>query len=146
MKAILILITLILFSSCSSIKKIGSLTSYGPKVGPTPYQAITAKNDQGGYEEKYNPNKGTYTVRFVGNGYTMEDTVLKYLIRRCEEIRIMKGYNHYKVIRAKTVPWQTKIMRKSYGYKKVVMWYAEAEIQLMNTKPEEMERLPAMLK
>jgi hypothetical protein len=60
----------------------------------TPYQAADM---DGGYSEIRQPY-GTYIVEFQGNGYTSKEVVSKYLIRRCAELTVQKGYRYFQII------------------------------------------------
>lgn len=48
----------------------------------------------GGYSEMQ-LNNNAYQVHFSGNGYTSSNTVKAYLLRRCAELTIEKGYKYF---------------------------------------------------
>ncbi len=60
----------------------------------TPYQAADM---DGGYSEIRQPY-GSYIVEFQGNGHTSKEVVVKYLLRRCAELTIQKGYRYFQII------------------------------------------------
>ena len=66
-------------------------------LGCTPYQA----NGLGGGYSEMAMNKNTYQVSFEGNRYTSSDTVKKYLLRRCAELTLNKGYKYFIIVAAK---------------------------------------------
>jgi hypothetical protein len=59
----------------------------------TPYQAADLS---GGYTDIPQPY-GTYIVEFQGNGYTSKEVVSKYLLRRCAELTIKKGFRYFQI-------------------------------------------------
>jgi hypothetical protein len=68
---------------------------------PTPYQPMNngARPDQtyGGYSNMALASD-IYKVSFLGNGLTSSDTVQNYLIRRCAELTIQKGYRYFVIL------------------------------------------------
>lgn len=60
----------------------------------TPYQADSFR---GGYSET-KLNDSMYSVTFRGNGFTDEDTVNKYLLKRASELTLQNGYRYFAVI------------------------------------------------
>jgi len=42
----------------------------------------------------------TYLVTFRGNGYTSEDKVMAYTLRRCAELTKEKGYNYFDILKS----------------------------------------------
>jgi hypothetical protein len=55
----------------------------------------------GGYSEMA-LNQDSYIVSFRGNGFTGEGTVQSYLLRRCAELTLNKGYKYFVLITGKT--------------------------------------------
>jgi hypothetical protein len=61
---------------------------------PTPYKAQWLT---GGYSDiRY--DKNTVKVSFRGNGYTSRETVEDYLLYRCAEITVERGYDYFVVL------------------------------------------------
>ncbi len=73
-KIILLLITFLLLNGCS--------TSYQPQ------------GFSGGYTD-FALSSDVYRVTFQGNGYTSYNKVQMYLLRRCSELTLEKGYNYF---------------------------------------------------
>ena len=55
----------------------------------------------GGYSEMA-LNQDSYIVSFNGNGFTGEGTVQSYLLRRCAELTLNKGYRYFVLVTGKT--------------------------------------------
>lgn len=47
-------------------------------------------------------SKNSYVVSFKGNGVTSVDTVQSYLLRRCAELTLRKGYRYFVIMDGKT--------------------------------------------
>ena len=60
----------------------------------TPYQKNGLK---GGYEDM-KLSKDMFQVSFRGNGYTSGDVVQKYFLRRCAELTIEQGFDHFAIV------------------------------------------------
>lgn len=77
-RLIIIFVSLIVLSGCIS----------------TPYQKLA---DLGGYTDRQLDNN-TYRIEFKGNGYTRLETVDIYLLYRCAELTIEKGYDYFVIV------------------------------------------------
>lgn len=100
----------------------------------------------GGYEEQQLAND-IYKVEFSGNGYTGSSTVEKYLMRRCAELTVEKGFSHFLIVSGKDTTsesthtnYQTTY---NYGYAygtantyTVSKPGSEAVIKLLNNPPQ----------
>jgi hypothetical protein len=60
----------------------------------TPYQS----NGLGGGYSDIALAPDIYKVSFRGNGYTSQDTVQNYLLRRCAEITLREGYSYFIIL------------------------------------------------
>lgn len=47
-------------------------------------------------------NEDTYDVSFSGNGFTAQNTVQSYLLRRCAELTLNKGYRYFTIMTGNT--------------------------------------------
>ena len=77
MRVVLLFFTTIFFLSCQ-----------------TSYQK---KSFSGGYEDSQ-LDKDVYKVSFHGNGYTKQSIVKDYAMRRCAELTIEQGFDHFVII------------------------------------------------
>lgn len=62
---------------------------------PTPYQARSAGQADGYWEEKLSDSQ--YRVVFAGNAHTPRDRVEQFLLRRAAEITIRNGHEWFRV-------------------------------------------------
>ena len=79
----------LLLSNCLTVILISSALSCA-----TPYQPVAYT---GGYSE-LKLDEDVYSVRFSGNGYTSRDRVETFLLRRCAELTLAKGYHYFKFL------------------------------------------------
>lgn len=80
MKKLILTLPILLLTSCAFLGWV-----------PTPYQE---ENRSGGYSSM-KLNKEVFRVKFQGNGYTRENVVHKYFLRRCAEITEQEGYQYF---------------------------------------------------
>lgn len=68
-----------------------------PKYQPTPYQSF---DSIGGYQDRQIQDN-TFKVIFIGNVYTLSETVENYALYRSSEITLQHEYNYFIVLESK---------------------------------------------
>lgn len=97
----------------------------------TSYQAA---GFTGGYKDILQPN-GNYLVEFQGNGYTSKEDVSKYLLRRCAELTIQKGFRYFEIIDQKNTD-NTQFFYSPKGGYSSTSYVGKAEIKFLPEKPK----------
>jgi hypothetical protein len=97
----------------------------------TPYQSA---GFLGGYKDTLQPN-GNYLVEFSGNANTSKQVVTKYLLRRCSELTIQKGFRYFEIVDQHDTHETQNFYNPKGGYS-TDAYAGKVEIKFLPEKPK----------